>query len=187
MNQLDFQYKQTQPSKTENNQKLKKGKYSPVVQKHDICGCKDVKNACEPFESQRLKTIYDSNVPVDSPQNEPVNIIDELNDHSFQGLRGINMNKEEEDNFAASGHDIKQHKIRDGPTLIKKKYINSPGEEFDQKVTINYLKPPTPPPRKIILKEQPHKPISAPPLIVRIPPTPLPSDTHEEPKICNFN
>ena len=179
MSQHVFQYKQTKPSKTENNQKLIKGKYSPVSskkfetdQKNDICGCKDVKNACEPFESQKL--------------NEPVKIIDELNDHSFQGLRGINMNKEEEDNFAASGHDIKQHKIRDGPTLIRKKYINSSGEEFDQKVTINYWKPPTPPPRKIILKEQPHKPIAAPPLIVRIPPTPLPSAAHEVPKICNL-
>ena len=140
----------------------------------DNFGYRSVPNACPPYESERLLEIYNSNNPVnpaDLPsRGAPVELIEELNDNiELRGTRAIKMNKGEEEAFAATGRDIRQHRVRDGPTVLidKNNIIN-----HEQKVKIRYLKPPTPErvePDRIILREQPHNPIPAPPLIIRDP------------------
>ena len=79
------------------------------------------------------------------------------------------MNKEDEEAFAATGRDIRLHRVRDGrtETILKNNLIN-----HEQNVKIRYLKPPTPKkvdPDRIFLREQPHNPIPAPPLVIRVP------------------
>lgn len=145
----------------------------------DNFGCRSVPNACPPYESERLLEIYNSNNPVNL-RGAPVELIEELNDNiELRGTRAIKMNKGDEEAFAATGRDIRQHRVRDGPTVLidKNNIIN-----HEQKVKIRYLKPPTPPAGKIILKEQPRKPISAPNLAIRLP---FPEPNTPEPIISN--
>jgi hypothetical protein len=149
----------------------------PKIPNHpnpDICGCRSVPNACPPYESERLLEIYRSTNPInpaDSPsRGAPVELIEELNDNiELRGTQAIKMNKKDEEAFAATGRDIRLHRVRDGPTetIHKNNLIN-----HEQKVKIRYLKPPTPKkvdPDRIFLREQPHNPIPAPPLVIRVP------------------
>ena len=132
-------------------------------------------NACRQYENGRLLEIY--NLP--SPDAH-VELIEELNDNiELRGTRAIKMNKKDEEAFAATGRDIRLHRVRDGPTetIHKNRII-----EHEQKVKIRYLKPPTPPAGKIILKEQPRKPIPAPNLAIRLP---CPEPITPEPIISN--
>jgi hypothetical protein len=166
----------------------------PIIPSNNICRCKGVPNACEPYKSPKLDQIdLLKNTPINQPEGtESIILTKEINKHNmtedekkifpeeykkldafkdlfkdpnvlFEDLKVIKMNEEEEKAFTDSGRDITKHKIREGPI-----YTETRTFENKQKISIHYLEPENEA-DKIILKEQPHKPIAAPPLIVRIP------------------
>jgi len=116
-------------------------------------------NSVQTHQSTKEEEILNSIDPIPPPNNESEKQIEEL------GISGIIMNSDEIKNWQG---DLTKHKLRDGPTKLITKEISKP-IEYEQNISVQYLKAPTPPPLNIILKKEPHKIIKAPPLIVRLP------------------
>jgi len=119
----------------------------------------NIGNSVQTHQSTKEEEILNSIDPIPPPNNESEKQIEEL------GISGIIMNSDEIKNWQG---DLTKHKLRDGPTKLITKEISKP-IEYEQNISVQYLKAPAPPPLNIILKKEPHKIIKAPPLIVRLP------------------
>lgn len=119
----------------------------------------NIGNSVQTHQSTKEEEILNSIDPIPPTNNESEKQIEEL------GISGIIMNSDEIKNWQG---DLTKHKLRDGPTKLITKEISKP-IEYEQNISVQYLKAPTPPPLNIILKKEPHKIIKAPPLIVRLP------------------
>lgn len=116
-------------------------------------------------------------------------LINETEQVSALGQRGIYANKSEETNWKGE-IPLSQYAVNidDNPKLIKKKVAHQ--LEYVQELAVRYLRPPTPPiPGEIIIQQEANRPASpAPPIVIRQQPprprTPEPLIYREAPPIA---
>lgn len=111
------------------------------------------------LQSKIEQAILNSSEPLPLPESEIIDI---------NGIRGILVNKDEVANWNGPV-PITQFKINHDPNPEVVRKPNNQTVEYNQDISVRYLRPPTPTGEILIRRKDNHIPVLAPPHIVRIP------------------